>query len=119
MGIKELLSEMEEIQRGTNGELHVLGYLLTMYDHTKMASETLDSLVANFGDKVFETRIRRTVKFKEAPALGRTIFHHAPDSQGAEDYLSLAKEVLERLDKSTPALNESKRDFVVVAGGAA
>jgi chromosome partitioning protein len=87
MGIKELLNEVEEIRSGTNPDLRVLGYLMTLADHTKMTAETFDGLFASFGDLVFETKIRRTVKLREAPALGRSIFHHAPSSTGAEDFV--------------------------------
>jgi chromosome partitioning protein len=97
MGIRELMAEVEEIQRGTNPGLRVLGYLLTLTDPTNIAGQTWDTLVASFGNEVFESRIRRSVKLKEAPALGKTIFHHAPDSAGARDYLSLANEVMQRL----------------------
>jgi chromosome partitioning protein len=96
MGIKELLAEMTEIQQGTNPKLQVLGYLLTLADPTRMTEETWDGLVGAFGDQVFDTRIRRSVKLREAPALGRTIFHHDPDGAGAQDYLALSEEVLER-----------------------
>jgi chromosome partitioning protein len=97
MGIRELLAEVEEIQRGTNPRLDVLGYLLTLVDPTNIDNQTWDTLVGNFGDRVFETKIRRSVKLREAPAFGKTIFHHAPDSAGARDYLGLANEVVERL----------------------
>jgi len=102
MGIKELLSEVEEIKQGTNHKLRVLGYLLTLSDQTRIAAETWDGLVAGFGEQVFETKIRRNVKLKEAPVFGRTIFHHAPQSTGAEDYLGLAHEVYTRLGITTP-----------------
>src|SRR5690606_22363231 len=97
MGIKELLAEVEEIQAATNPRLGVLGYLLTLTDPTNVANQARDTLLASFGEEVFETRIRRSVKLKEAPALGKTIFHHAPDSAGSQDYLSLANEVMARL----------------------
>jgi chromosome partitioning protein len=97
MGIRELLAEVEEIQRGTNPQLDVLGYLLTLVDPTNIANQTWDTLIGNFGDRVFETKIRRSVKLREAPALGKTIFHHAPDSVGARDYTGLANEVMDRL----------------------
>ena len=97
MGIKELLAEVEEIQRGTNPRLTVLGYLLTLVDPTNIASQTWDTLIANFGEAVFETKIKRSVKLREAPALGKTVFHHAPESTGARDYLGLANEVMARL----------------------
>ena len=97
MGIKELLAEIEEIKAGTNPELAILGYMLTLTDSTKMTQETWDGLLAAFGPKVLQTKIRRTVKLREAPALGKTIFHHDPNGGGAEDYLALSKEVIERL----------------------
>jgi chromosome partitioning protein len=97
MGIKELLAEVAEIQAATNPSLEVLGYLLTLADPTNMTKETWDGLVAAFGDQVLETRIRRSVKLREAPALGRTIFHHDPEGAGAADYLALSQEVLVRL----------------------
>jgi chromosome partitioning protein len=97
MGIRELATEIEEIRSGTNPELAVLGYLLTLVDPTNMSGQTWDTLVASFGEQVFETKIRRSVKLREAPALGKTIFHHAPDSAGARDYMGLASEVMERL----------------------
>jgi len=106
MGIKELLAEIEEIKAGTNPGLEVLGYLITMADHTKMSSETLDEPVAAFGEKVFETRIRRTVKLKEAPALGRSIFQHAPTCGASEDYLLLGDELLGRLREKLQVYTE-------------
>jgi chromosome partitioning protein len=115
MGIKELLSEMEEIQKGTNSRVKVLGYLLTLADQTRIAKETWDGLVSGFGEEVFETQIRRNVKLKEAPALGRTIFHHAPESSGAQDYLMLAEEVRRRLQLSSslPKAVANENDLAV------
>jgi chromosome partitioning protein len=92
-GIKDMLAEIEEIKVGTNPDLKILGILLTLADQTRLAGDVFDELVASFGDKVFTTKIRRNVKLKEAPALGKTIFHHAPTSTGAQDYLALADEV--------------------------
>jgi cellulose biosynthesis protein BcsQ len=66
-------------------------------DPTNIANQTWDTLISNFGERVFETRIRRSVKLREAPALGKTIFHHAPESAGARDYMGLANEVMARL----------------------
>ncbi len=121
-GIKDMLSEIEEIKVGTNPNLSIMGILLTLADHTRMTGDVFDELVAGFGDKVFVTRIRRNVKLKEAPALGKTIFHHAPTSTGSEDYLSLADEVLGQLNLSQneAAQNELAQIALVapmVAGG--
>jgi chromosome partitioning protein len=109
MGLKELLAEVEEIQSGTNPRLSILGYLLTLVDPTNISSQSRDTLLSSFGEAVFETRIRRSVKLKEAPALGKTIFHHAPDSAGGRDYMALADEVMARLgigEAGMPALVE-------------
>jgi chromosome partitioning protein len=108
MGIKELLAEVSEIKAGTNPHLDVMGYLLTLSDQTRMTQETWDGLIGAFGEQVFQSKIRRTVKLREAPAMGRTIFHHDPYGAGAEDYLRLSREVLKRLsvqqDGFKPAL---------------
>ena len=119
MGIKELLAEVEEIQRGTNPTLSVLGYLLTLVDPTNIAVQTWDTLKSNFAESVFETKVRRSVKLREAPALGKTIFHHAPDSAGARDYLALAHEVIQRLhigEVATAAASPTR--LALLEGGA-
>lgn len=100
MGIKELLAEIEEIKAGTNPNLRVLGYFLTLSDNTKMTQETWEGLTSAFGNDVLTTRIRRTVKLREAPAFGRTIFHHDPNGMGAADYLALTVEVIERASRT-------------------
>lgn len=114
-GLKDMLAEIEEIRFGTNPDLEILGLLLTLTDQTRMSSGVWDELVGSFGDKVFSTKIRRNVKLKEAPALGRTIFHHAPQSAGAEDYLALADEVEQRLASHLGALKTNEN---VGLGGA-
>lgn len=107
MGIKELLAELVEIRLGTNPGISILGYLLTLGDNTRVSQECFETLVENFGDEVFESTIRRSVKLKEAPAVQKTIFHHAPESTGAEDYLKLAQELLNRLQTKKIALQTS------------
>jgi chromosome partitioning protein len=117
MGIKELLAEVEEIQKGTNPKIEVLGYLLTLVDPTNIANQTWDTLISNFGSKVFETRIRRSVKLREAPALGKTVFHHAPESAGARDYLGLADEVMGRLSIGTTVIPQNVRPSLSIVAG--
>ncbi len=98
MGIKKLLAELEEIKSGTNPHIEVLGYLLTLSDPTNMTEMAHDSLRSSFENLVFDTRVRRSVKLKESPSIGMTIFHHAPKSAGASDYFSVSQEVLTRLE---------------------
>jgi chromosome partitioning protein len=108
MGIKRLLAEIEEFQQGHNPSLKIAGFLLTMSDPTNIAGQTFDSLIETFGEQVFETRIRKSVKLREAPALGTTVFHHAPESAGARDYLAFTQEVIERLRLAEPQLSTSQ-----------
>ena len=112
MGIKELLSEMDEIRSATNPNLKVFGYLLTLADATRMTHETWDGLVSAFANQVLTTKIRRTVKLREAPALGKTIFHHDPNGGGADDYLALSVEVLERCKEK----QEAPTQLILVPG---
>lgn len=116
LGIKELVTEMEAIREGTNPKLRVLGYLLTLWDRTRIAAETLDGLVGSFGDDVFETKIRRCVKLKEAPVMGKTVFQYAPTSAAAEDYFALAQEVERRLSVVRPS-SQSITSMNLVQGG--
>ncbi|MGK5086130.1 ParA family protein [Bdellovibrionota bacterium FG-2] len=120
MGIREMLAEIEEIRAASNPGLATLGFLLTMVDQTRIADEVCQGLISSFGEEVFETKIHRNVKLKEAPAFGRTIFHHAPHSQGATDYMGLAQEVLQRLRAEKQDSTSPKRDIrlSLVEGGA-
>jgi chromosome partitioning protein len=60
-----------------------------------------EALLAEFGNRLFTTRIRTNVQLREAQAVQKTIFEHAPYSSGALDYYLLTKEVLKRLDTQT------------------
>ena len=97
MGIQELQNEIEEIRAGTNPGLSLLGLVLTLSERTVIARETFDALVGQFGDRVFETQIRRCVALRESPAVGQSVFRYAPRSAGAEDYSTFAIEVMTRL----------------------
>ncbi len=97
-GIQKLMGEVDVIRDGYNPKLSVLGFVLTLFDSTKMSDEIRDELKSAFGDLVLSTAIRRSVKLREAPAFGRTIFQHAPGSTAAADYLGLTQEILSRLE---------------------
>ena len=97
LGIKALISQIEDIRESINPEINILGFLLTQFERTKNANETHAALRRSFSDLVFTTKIRKSVKLKESPALSKTIFQHAPTSTGAFDYMKLSLEVKERL----------------------
>lgn len=96
-GIALLTDTIEKVQERLNPDLKVLGILGTMYDSRTLHSrEVLDRVVSAFGDVVFHTVIRRTIKFPETTVAGEPITTYASTSAGAEAYRSLAKEVLTR-----------------------
>lgn len=88
------------IKKKLNKKLEVLGVLQTKYDSrlslTKRVEESLKEI---YDEKLFETRIRKNVALAEAPSERKTIFEYDPGSNGAQDYLALAEEVITRTEK--------------------
>jgi len=96
-GVALLKDTIERVQERTNDELKIIGLLGTMFDsRTLHDKEVLATLVQGWGDLVFHTVIRRTVKFSDATVAGEPITEYASGSPGAESYRQLAREVLQR-----------------------
>ncbi|CAA9408663.1 MAG: ParA-like protein [uncultured Propionibacteriaceae bacterium] len=96
-GIALLTDTISKVQDRLNPSLEILGILGTMYDpRTLHSREVLERVVQAFGETVFHTVIRRTVKFPETSVAGEPITTYASASPGAEAYRSLAREVLAR-----------------------
>lgn len=94
-GISLLMRTIDLVKRRLNPSLEITGVIACLYDARKgLARETVKEIEAHFKEKAFKTRIRTNVRLAEAPSHGKTIFDYAPDSNGAEDYLNLAHEVL-------------------------
>src|SRR5688572_4109981 len=94
-GISLLTRTVDLIRRRLNPTLEIKGVIPCMYDIRKgLARETVEELQKHFLGKVFKTRIRTNVRLAEAPSHGQTIFEYAPDSNGAEDYMALAREIV-------------------------
>lgn len=90
-GVGQLLETIEDVRSFANGDLQVLGVLVTMFDgRTRHAREVLERVSAQYGLSVFEPPVPKSVRFAEAPALGCSILQHAPASPGAEAYRALA-----------------------------
>ena len=106
-GVGKLLETVQLVSAQINPALKVAGIVLTMFDsQTKLSSEVVRDLqdfitAAKEQDLpwsnavLFKTRIRRNIKLAESPSFGQTIFQYEPSSNGAQDYRSLAKEVLQ------------------------
>jgi chromosome partitioning protein len=96
-GIALLTDTIGKVQDRLNPDLDILGILGTMYDaRTLHSREVLERVVQAFGETVFHTVIRRTIKFPETTVAGEPITTYASSSPGAEAYRMLAREVLAR-----------------------
>jgi chromosome partitioning protein len=90
-----LLATIHKVQTKLNPALRIVGILPTMYDaRTLHAQEVVDELRSSFELHVFPHVIKASVRFKEAPAAGLSIFDYAPDHDGAAAYRAVAKELV-------------------------
>jgi chromosome partitioning protein len=95
-GLVQLENTLSMIRENLNPEIAIQGILPTMYDSRTLHSrEAVEILQENFGDLVFKTRIRKTVRYAEAPVKGLSILKYDPSGSAAEAYRELAKEVLD------------------------
>jgi chromosome partitioning protein len=96
-GVSELLDTIERIRAELNPRLVVEGVVLTMFDdRTNLAQQVSDELRKHFGDKLCHTTIPRNIRLAEAPSHGQPALVYDVRSRGAESYIRLAKEILDR-----------------------
>ncbi len=96
-GMSKLLQTVEIVQKRLNPSLEITGIIGTRYDSRKtLNKEVVQKIQSYFGAKLFKTLIRDNVALAEAPSHGQDIFAYKSDSNGAEDYLKLCKEILKR-----------------------
>lgn len=94
-GLSKLVEVIDKIQSRLNKELKIGGVFITQYDSRKVLNrDVVATIEAHFKNKVFKTKVRDNVALAEAPSQGLDIFRYNPKSYGAEDYLSLSKEIL-------------------------
>jgi chromosome partitioning protein len=94
-GLVQLQNTLKMIQENLNPDVTIEGILPTMLDsRTVHAKEAVEILEENFGDLVFKSRIRKAIKFAEAPVRGASVLKYDPDGNAANYYRELAKEVL-------------------------
>jgi len=99
-GLRAIRDVVELVRERLNPSLELTGIIATKYSgRLTLNREVLGTLKEHFGDLLFKTVIRATVKLAEAPSYGQDIFHYAPKSHGAEDYLILCKEILQREER--------------------
>ena len=95
-GLVQLENTLSMIRENLNPEVGIEGILPTMYDKRTLHSrEAVEILQENFGDLVFDTKIRKTVRYAEAPVKGTSVLKYDPSGNAAQAYRQLAKEVLD------------------------
>jgi chromosome partitioning protein len=94
-GLVQLQNTLQMIRENLNPDVEIEGILPTMLDsRTVHAKEAVEILEENFGELVFKSRIRKAIKFAEAPVSGSSIMKYDPKSKAAGSYRALAEEVL-------------------------
>ena len=99
-GLIQLQNTLSMIRENLNPDVQIEGILPTMVDtRTLHAKEAIEILEENFGDRMFVTRIRKTVRFAEAPVKGMSVLKYDPKGTAADAYRQLAKEVLSHVER--------------------
>jgi chromosome partitioning protein len=94
-GLVQLENTLAMVRENLNPDVEIIGILPTMFDkRTTHAREAVEILQENFGDLVYNTKIRKTVRYAEAPVKGSSVLAYDPDGDAAMLYRDLAKEVL-------------------------
>ena len=100
-GLVQLENTLSMIRENLNPHVEIEGILATMYDSRTLHSrEALEILEENFGNLVFKTRIRKTIRYAEAPVKGSSVLKYDPSGSAADAYRMLAKEVQKNAAKA-------------------
>jgi len=114
-GMSKLVEVVQLLKKRLNPELVVTGIVPCLYDsRLRLAREVLGEIRKYFRGQVFPHPVRANVKLAEAPSFGQTVFEYAPDSNGADDYMRVAREVIARESRDAelselPAFDERAR----------
>jgi chromosome partitioning protein len=101
-GLTDLVATIKKVKQRLNPNIEIEGLLRVMYDpRSTLAQQVAVELKSHFGDKVFNTVIPRNVRLAEAPSHGLPGVVYDPASKGAQAYLELAREVLQRYGLAT------------------
>lgn len=110
-GLSQLLNTVHLVQRSVNEALAIDGVLLTMYDaRLNLSRQVATEAREYFGGKVFETVIPRNVRLAEAPSFGKPIILYDVASVGAQAYMNVARELIQRTGASRHAASSSSSE---------
>jgi chromosome partitioning protein len=94
-GLVQLEHTLSMVRENLNPNVEIIGILPTMYDRRLLHSqEAIAILKENFGDLVYNTKIRKTIRYAEAPVKGQSVLAYDPEGEAAGMYRDLAREVL-------------------------
>tara|TARA_X000001036_G_scaffold355047_1_gene336771 strand:+ start:206 stop:970 length:765 start_codon:yes stop_codon:yes gene_type:complete len=97
-GLGQLLNTVRLVQRHLNKKLEIIGILMTMYDgRLNLSKQVVEEVNSFFKDKLFKTFIHRNVRLSEAPSFGKPALLYDANSTGAQNYMSLTEEILQRV----------------------
>jgi len=100
-GLGKLLNTIKIIQNRLNQDLEIEGFLLTMYDsRLRLSNQVVEEVRKHFQEMVFETIIQRNIKLSEAPSFGKPALLYDATSRGSVNYLNLARELLQKNEKT-------------------
>lgn len=100
-GLGKLLNTIKLVQNRLNQELKIEGFLLTMHDtRLRLSNQVVEEVRQHFDTMVFKTMIQRNVKLSEAPSFGKPAILYDAVSVGSNNYLNLAKEIIEKNTRS-------------------
>ena len=95
-GLKMLLDILQMVKKRLNPTISLSGVIITRWESSNLSKMVEETLRSNFGEAVFNTKIRKNIAIAEAPLFAKDIVTHAPDSNGAKDYQNLTEEIIER-----------------------
>lgn len=108
-GLGKLLNTIKIIQSRLNPDLEIEGFLLTMYDsRLRLSNQVVSEVKKHFQDMVFETIIQRNTKLGEAPSYGKPAILYDAESNGAINYLNLARELVENNSEVEEEVQENE-----------
>jgi chromosome partitioning protein len=99
-GLSDLVKTIKKVRAHLNPILEIEGLLRTMFDNRNMLAQQVSAqLEQHFGDKLYRTVIPRNIRLAEAPSYGVPVLYHDKGSKGAQAYLALAGEMINRKTK--------------------
>ena len=97
-GLGQLLNTVRLVQRHLNKKLEITGILMTMYDgRLNLSKQVVEEVNSFFKEKLFKTFIHRNVRLSEAPSFGKPALLYDANSTGAQNYMTLTEEILQRV----------------------